>query len=46
MPGVAYANDQSGHFALVTVDGRAGKPRLELTLVREDGAEAYQRTFG
>jgi hypothetical protein len=45
MPGVAYANDQNGHFALIEVSGQHGKPRLDLTLVREDGAEPYQRSF-
>jgi phosphodiesterase/alkaline phosphatase D-like protein len=44
-PDVAYADDQNGHFALIEVSGRAGEPRLDLTLVREDGAESYRRTF-
>jgi hypothetical protein len=40
-PGVAYADDNRGHFALIDVD-RSG---LELTLVRDDGATPYRRTF-
>jgi hypothetical protein len=44
-PGVAYANDQNGHFALIEVSGQEAKPRLDLTLVREDGSEPYRRTF-
>jgi hypothetical protein len=37
-PGVAYADDERGHFALIEVS-RAG---LDLTLVRDDGAEPYR----
>ena len=40
-PGVAYAGDEC-HFTLLEVD--AG--RLELSLVREDGAVPYSRRFG
>jgi hypothetical protein len=44
-PGVAYADDQNGHFALVEVSGADGGPRLDLTLVRADGQEPYRRSF-
>jgi phosphodiesterase/alkaline phosphatase D-like protein len=44
-PGVAYADDEHGHFALVRVHGRAGRAHLELTLVRDDGAPVYRRRF-
>ena len=40
-PGVLYADDERGHFALVDVAGDA----LDLTLVREDGATAFHRRF-
>ena len=38
-PGVAYAEDERGHFAFLTVDGDG----LEVELVREDGAVVYRR---
>jgi hypothetical protein len=41
LPGVVYADDNRGHFALLDVDGA----QLTLTLVRDDGATAYRRTF-
>ena len=41
MPGVAYADDERGHFAQIDVRGG----RLELALVREDGARAFERVF-
>lgn len=45
-PGVSYADDDRGHFALVEVHGREdGVAQLDLTLVREDGARPYQRRF-
>jgi PhoD-like phosphatase len=40
-PGVLYADDEKGHFALVEVSG-AG---LELSLVREDGEVPLRRRF-
>src|SRR4051812_35203131 len=43
VPGVAYADDNSGHVALVSVSGRGGRAYLDLTLLREDGAEPYKR---
>jgi phosphodiesterase/alkaline phosphatase D-like protein len=44
-PGVVYADDERGHFALIEVSGAGGAPRLDLTLVREDGADAYSASF-
>ena len=44
-PGVAYADDRNGHFALLSASGRDGVARLDLALVREDGATAYERRF-
>jgi hypothetical protein len=41
LPGVAFADDDRGHFALVEV----GSDSLTVTLVREDGEEAYRREF-
>ena len=44
-PGVAYADDQHGHFALVKVETARGAHRLDLSLVRDDGAIAYRNRF-
>jgi hypothetical protein len=44
-PGVEYADDDSGHFAQVDVSGTAHTAKLELKLVREDGAVSYRRVF-
>jgi hypothetical protein len=44
-PGVAYADDDRGHFALLEVSGRGGAARLDLALVREDGATPYRTRF-
>jgi hypothetical protein len=40
-PGVAYADDEAGHFALVEVGGA----QLDLSLVREDGTVVFSRRF-
>ena len=45
VPGVAYADDERGHFAFLEVAGGGGVGRLSLTLVREDGATPYTTTF-
>jgi hypothetical protein len=45
VPGVAYADDERGHFALIDVRREGGRARLDLTLVREDGAEPYRKSF-
>ncbi|HEX8745381.1 MAG TPA: alkaline phosphatase D family protein [Thermoleophilaceae bacterium] len=45
VPGVAYADDERGHVAFVTVGGRRGAARLDLTLVREDGETPYVKQF-
>ncbi|MFL5910177.1 MAG: alkaline phosphatase D family protein [Gaiellaceae bacterium] len=44
-PGVEYADDEKGHFALVDVGGDARTATLELTMVRQDGAKPYRRAF-
>jgi phosphodiesterase/alkaline phosphatase D-like protein len=44
-PGVKYADDERGHVAFVDVRGEGGRARLDLVLVREDGAEPYRRRF-
>jgi PhoD-like phosphatase len=44
-PGVAYADDDRGHFGLIEVRGAGGVARLDLTLVREDGATPYRKRF-
>jgi hypothetical protein len=44
-PGVDYADDDKGHFALVDVRGEGRRARLELTMVRQDGATPYRKTF-
>lgn len=43
--GVAYADDERGHFAVLDVSGADGVARLDLRLVREDGATPYERRF-
>jgi hypothetical protein len=43
-PGVVYANDEC-HFARIDIGGSGGDARLELSLIREDGAVPYRRTF-
>jgi hypothetical protein len=43
--GIEYADERS-HFALLEVRGRGPGARLDLQLVREDGATPYERTFG
>lgn len=40
-PGVAYADDEAGHIAFLEI----GDGRLDLTLVREDGATPYRKRF-
>jgi phosphodiesterase/alkaline phosphatase D-like protein len=44
-PGVAYADDERGHFALLEVRGVGKAARLDLKLVRDDGAEPFARRF-
>ncbi|HVL95726.1 MAG TPA: alkaline phosphatase D family protein [Solirubrobacteraceae bacterium] len=44
-PGVAYADDDLGHFALIEVSGSRTAARLDLVLVREDGARPFERRF-
>ncbi|HKP91151.1 MAG TPA: alkaline phosphatase D family protein, partial [Thermoleophilaceae bacterium] len=43
--GVAYADDERGHFALLRASRHARAARLELTMVRDDGTAAYRRMF-
>jgi hypothetical protein len=45
VPGVAYADDNSGHVAFVKVRGHGGKAQLDLSLLREDGATPYTHSF-
>jgi phosphodiesterase/alkaline phosphatase D-like protein len=45
VPGVAYADDERGHFALIEVAGDHATARLDITLVRDDGATVYRRRF-
>jgi hypothetical protein len=44
-PGVAYADDEHGHVAVIDVAGDRETARLELALVREDGVTAYRKAF-
>ncbi len=44
-PGVVYAEDRLGHFAHLRVAGVGQTARLDLTLVRQDGAAGYSRSF-
>jgi hypothetical protein len=44
-PGVAYADDNKGHFALLDIRGEGKAAKLELTLVREDGDKPYRKVF-
>jgi hypothetical protein len=44
-PGVKYADDDKGHVAFLTVGGHGGRARLDLSLVREDGATPFRRRF-
>ena len=43
-PNVVYAGDEC-HFTLLEIHGRGPRARLELSLVREDGAVPYSRTI-
>ena len=43
-PGIAYADDRC-HFTLLEIEGRGSRARLDLRLVREDGATPYERRF-
>jgi PhoD-like phosphatase len=44
-PGVLYADDERGHFAVVEAGAHRGVARLDLSLVREDGATAFSTSF-
>jgi hypothetical protein len=44
-PGVVYADDEHGHFALLDVRGEGGAARLDLRLVRADGAVPFRERF-
>ena len=43
--GVQYADDTAGHFAFLEVSGQGRRARLDLTLVRDNLAEAFRRRF-
>jgi hypothetical protein len=44
-PGVEYADDNSGHVAFLTISGHGRSARLDLSLMREDGATPYRKRF-
>ena len=44
-PGIVYAEDRQGHFAHIDVSGEGQTARLDLALVRQDGAVGYRRRF-
>jgi hypothetical protein len=44
-PGVVYADDDRGHFALLEVRGEGKAARLDLKLVRDDGEEPFSARF-
>jgi hypothetical protein len=45
VPGVRYADDDRGHFALLEIGGVGDAARLDLRLVRDDGADAFHTSF-
>jgi phosphodiesterase/alkaline phosphatase D-like protein len=45
VPGVLYADQEQSHFALIDVSAKRGVARLDLALVREDGATPFQQWF-
>jgi hypothetical protein len=44
-PGVAYADQQYSHFGVVELSANGTTARLDLSLVREDGAVPYSKRF-
>jgi phosphodiesterase/alkaline phosphatase D-like protein len=44
-PGVLYADDTKSHFGLIELSAQQTTARLELLLVREDGAVPFRRRF-
>ncbi|MEA2496895.1 MAG: PhoD-like phosphatase, partial [Thermoleophilaceae bacterium] len=44
-PGVVYADEQYSHFGLVELSGEGTAARLDLSLVREDGAVPFAKRF-
>ena len=44
-PGVLYADDERSHFCLLDVSVDEADANLTVSLVREDGAVAFERTF-
>ena len=45
VPGVAYADDDKGHLALLEVSGRGRTASIDLKMVREDGTTPYTKRF-
>lgn len=45
-PGVVYADDERGHFALLDLHQDGGGPEMRLRLMKDDGSTAFDRTFG
>lgn len=43
--GVRYADDEHGHFALIDVSRRRGRPHLRLRLVRDAGSTGFTTSF-
>ena len=46
VPGVRYADDERGHFALIDLSRRDGRPHLRLRLMRDDGTVGFEESFG
>ena len=44
-PGVVYADQQYSHFGLAELSGDGQTARLDLSLVREDGAVPFTKRF-
>jgi hypothetical protein len=45
VPGVRYADDERGHFALIDLSRRGGRPHLRLRLMRDDGTAGFDASF-
>ena len=45
LPGVRYADDDRGHFALLDLSRRSGRHHLRLRLIRDDGTAGFETSF-
>jgi hypothetical protein len=45
VPGVAYADDEQSHVCMLDASAKGGEAVLNVSLVREDGAVAFERAF-